>query len=146
MAKKPRDNQKHIVKSICFNADPATMLFLQKQNNISRSIRVLVRQYIAVHNGDVGDVYEEYEAAVQDEVFHRLSAGVVPTTPKKQVAVTVEDDAGEDDKPPAQVAASKPIGFASPSRCSAISYAAGSRRAIAKKQAPPIRDIPEGYL
>ena len=146
MAKKPRDNQKHIVKSICFNADPATMLFLQKQNNISRSIRVLVRQYIAVHNGDVGDVYEEYEAAVQDEVFHRLSAGVVPSAPKKQTAANAEDDAVEDDDLPAQAAVSKPIGFAASHSQPAISYAAGSRRAIAKKQAPPIRDIPEGYL
>lgn len=150
MAKIVRKSSSQIVKSVCFDGDPQTRAFIEAQHNISRSIRLLVKQYIVLHHGQPLDVCEEYEAALEEQVFKKLTAGGAPA----MQALPVQQEASSQtiEKAPVDIAPkakeTKPIGFTSPIvACPrAVSYAASTHKAAPQRKAAVAMDIPEGYL
>ena len=53
--------KKRIVKSCSFDDTPSIQRFVSSQKNFSRSIRLLILDYIKRNDGQVDDVYENFE-------------------------------------------------------------------------------------
>lgn len=71
-----------IVKSVSLERTAEFEEFVACQKNFSRSIRVLIQQAIFQHNGEIVDIWEEYEKAVRDSVFRNQMNPVVYTEEK----------------------------------------------------------------
>jgi len=53
--------KKRIVKSCSFDDTPPIQQFVSSQKNFSRSIRLLILDYINRNDGKIDDVYENFE-------------------------------------------------------------------------------------